>query len=86
MGKEKKAVAIKYKKGDIAPIVVAKGKRLMAEKIEKIAQEHGVPVKKDAALAESLYSIEVNQYIPEELYEAVARVLVYIYSLDSKTS
>ncbi len=78
---QKKAVAIKYESGkDSAPKVIAKGKNLIAEKIERIAKEHNVYIKKDESLAEDLYRLKINEEIPEELYEAVAKILVFIYN------
>ncbi|WP_457639462.1 EscU/YscU/HrcU family type III secretion system export apparatus switch protein [Persephonella sp.] len=80
MKEEKKAVALKYKRGeDSAPKVVAKGKGHIGEKIIQIAKEHNIPIKEDPLLVEALSQIEINQEIPPELYKAVAEVLVYIY-------
>ncbi len=77
----KKAVAIKYEPSkDQAPRVVAKGQNLMASKIIEQARKHHVHVEKNRELAEELYKININQEIPEELYEAVAKILVYIYN------
>ncbi len=79
---QKKAVAIKYEKDkDSAPKVVAKGKNLIARKIEQIAKEHNIYVKKDEVLADELYRLNINEEIPEELYEAVAKILVFIYNM-----
>jgi flagellar biosynthesis protein len=78
----KKAVAIKYKKYiDDAPKVVAKGQNLVAEKIQDIAKEHKVHIEKDAQLADELYKLSLNEEIPEELYEAVAKILMFLYNL-----
>ncbi len=80
--KENRAVAIQYKKGkDSAPKVIAKGKNLIAKKIEHIAKEHNIYIKKDQALADELYKLNINEEIPEELYEAVAKILVFIYNM-----
>ena len=78
------AVALVYdQENSEAPIVVAKGAGLMAEKIKKIAREHGVPVVENKALARLLFkTVELNQMIPETLYQAVAEVLAYIYKRD----
>ncbi len=77
-----KAIAIKYDKHkDDVPKVVAKGKNLIAKKITAIAQEHNVYIKKDENLAEDLYRLNINEEIPEELYEAIAKILVFLYSL-----
>jgi len=76
------AVALKYERGKAnAPIVTAKGADLMAAQIRRIAAESGVPVKRDIPLARALYELDVEQEIPEELYEAVAVVLQWVYGL-----
>lgn len=76
------AVALKYDRKDMdAPVVVAKGAELMAAQIRKIATEANVPTLRDVALARSLYELEVDSSIPEELYEAVAEVLRWVYQL-----
>lgn len=76
------AVALKYERGkDAAPIITAKGADLMAAQIRMIAGESGVPVKRDIPLARALYEFEVEQEIPEELYEAVAAVLQWVYAM-----
>ena len=74
------AVALKYDPQKAAPEVVAKGSDLLAKKIREIAADSGVPVIADPPLARSLHaSVEVNQMIPEELYQAVAGLLAYVY-------
>lgn len=76
------AVALKYQRGvSNAPIVTAKGADLIAAQIRQIAMESGVPVKRDIPLARALYELEVDEEIPEELYEAVAVVLQWVYSI-----
>jgi flagellar biosynthetic protein FlhB len=76
------AVALKYERETMgAPTVVAKGADLMAAQIRRIAKEAGVPVMRDVGLARALYEIEVDDEIPEELYEAVAVVLRWVYQL-----
>ena len=77
---EKKAVALRYKKGeDKAPKVIAKGKGKIGERIIQIAKENNIPIKEDPVLVEALSQIEINQEIPPELYKAVAKILVFIY-------
>lgn len=79
------AVALKYdREKDSAPRVVAKGLRLRAEKIREIAKEHQVPIMKNVPLANALYRVEINQEIPEELYDAVAEVLNFVYALQKE--
>ncbi|MCD6292002.1 MAG: flagellar biosynthesis protein FlhB [Deltaproteobacteria bacterium] len=78
------AVALLYDQdGSEAPLVVAKGAGMIAEKIKKVAREHGVPVVENKALARLIFkTVELNQMIPETLYQAVAEVLAYIYRRD----
>jgi flagellar biosynthetic protein FlhB len=74
------AVALKYDGSKPAPECVAKGQDLIALQIRRLAEEAGVPVIEDRPLARSLHaSIEVGQIVPEELYQAVAQVLAYVY-------
>jgi flagellar biosynthesis protein FlhB len=74
------AVALKYDPDKPAPEVIAKGVDLVAKRIREIAAEHGVPVVPDPPLARALHAgVEVGQTIPEELFQAVARVLAYVY-------
>ncbi|MCT4633785.1 MAG: EscU/YscU/HrcU family type III secretion system export apparatus switch protein [Firmicutes bacterium] len=81
--KRKIATALKYRKdSDVAPKVVAKGKGEVANNIEKVAEEHNVPVYKDEKLSRQLYNLEIGDTIPEELYNVVAEVLVYIAKID----
>lgn len=77
------AVAMKYEqdKAD-APFLVAKGQDFVAEKIKEIAKENKVPIVENKELARHIYgTMDIGDLIPEELYEAVAEVLAYIYSL-----
>jgi type III secretion protein U len=70
------AVALRYDPDDdAAPIVVAKGERLVAERIKQIAREAGVPIFRDVTLARSLAELAEGGEIPAELYEAVAEIL-----------
>jgi flagellar biosynthesis protein FlhB len=74
------AVALKYDAEKAAPEVVAKGSDLLAQKIREIAADSGVPVIADPPLARSLHaSVEVGHLIPEELYQAVAGLLAFVY-------
>ncbi len=80
------AVAIKYEAGKMeAPVVLAKGQDLVAEKIREIAREHRVPLVENPPVARLLHSkVEVGQSIPEELFKAVAEILAYVYSLKGR--
>ena len=75
------AIALAYdQEAHEAPVVLAKGAGVVAEKIKRIAREHGIPVVEDKPLARLLFKIvDVDQMIPENLYQAVAEVLAYIY-------
>ena len=80
------AVALSYHEGeDIAPRVVAKGEDFLAKKIKDAAKEHGIEIVENKPLARMLYAnVDVNEFIPPELYKAVAEVLAYVYKLKGK--
>ena len=82
LNRSKKAVALAYAKGEQAPKVIASGKGHIADKIIDVAQEKNVPIHKDERLADSLSQLEIGEYIPPELYEVVAEVLVYVDDMD----
>jgi flagellar biosynthetic protein FlhB len=77
------AVAIKYDSTTMhAPKLLAKGSGIIARKIKKLAEMHGVPIVENKKVAQSLYALgEIGQEIPPDLYLAVAEVLAYIYKL-----
>ena len=77
------AIALKFNADDmVAPRVLAKGAGHVAQRIKEIAAEHQVPVVEDKPLAQALYKmVELGDYIPAELYRAVAEVLAYVYRL-----
>lgn len=80
------AVALKYdpKKMD-APVMVAKGADLIAQKIKEIAKENKVPVIENAPLARSLHDgMDIDQMIPAEHFKAVAEVISYVFKLKGK--
>jgi len=74
------AVALRYEQGETpAPQCLAKGMDAVALRIRKIAEEAGVPVIEDAPLARALYAnVEVDQIIPHQHYEAVAKIIGFI--------
>lgn len=81
------AVALSYEQGMKAPLVVAKGADLVAQKIKRIAKENRVPIVENKPLARALYStVEIGDAVPENLYQAVAEVLAYVYRLKKKTA
>src|SRR5205814_4053974 len=74
------AIALRYDRdGEAAPVVVARGERLLAERIKEVAREAGVPIFRDVTLAHSLRALEQGDQIPEALYEAVAETLRVVY-------
>ncbi|MCK8476604.1 MULTISPECIES: EscU/YscU/HrcU family type III secretion system export apparatus switch protein [Microbacterium] len=76
------AVALRYEVGRAAPKVVAKGSGVVAERIREEATRTGVPMVREVSLARALHAAcELGQEIPEDLYNAVARVLVFVDAL-----
>jgi flagellar biosynthetic protein FlhB len=77
------AVALKFEASEMmAPTVVAKGAGHIAARIKEIANEHQVPIVEDKPLAQTLFKIvEIGEFIPVELYRAVAEILAYVYRL-----
>jgi flagellar biosynthesis protein FlhB len=79
------AVALQYERTMRSPRVVAIGADLVADKIKHIARAAGVPLVENVPLARGLFkSAQVGDEIPLELYQAVAEVLAYVYSLKSR--
>lgn len=82
------AVALKYEadKG-MAPVVIAKGADYLAFDIKEKAKEYGIEIVENKPLARILYNnVEVGAQIPPELYQAVAEVLAFVYSIKNKTA
>ncbi len=79
------AVALSYKMESMeAPQVVAKGVGFLALKIKELAQQHNIPVVENRDLAQTLYkTVDIGEYIPANLYKAVAEILAYIYKARS---
>ena len=79
----KAAVALAYQDGQSAPIVVAKGRGLIAETIIARAQESGVYVHESPELVALLMQVDLDQHIPPQLYVAIAELLAWLYRLES---
>lgn len=79
-----KAVALRYTPEMKAPVVVAKGKGVVAQKLIEKAKEHGIPLQEDASLVEVLSKLDIDQQIPPELYQIVAEILTFVYRADQK--
>lgn len=78
------AVALRYDRAKMgAPVVVAKGMDLIAQRIKQIAAENNVPLVENVPLARALHKqVEIDQEIPEDLYAAVAEILVMVQKLN----
>jgi flagellar biosynthesis protein FlhB len=76
------AIAIRYEERNMqAPQITAKGQDSMALRIIDIAKKNHVPVVRNIGLAHSLFDLEIGHEVPEDLYEAVAEVLNFVYQL-----
>ena len=76
------AVALAYSEDDRAPVVVAKGKGLLAQAIVERAREAGVYVHESRELVALLMHVDLDQHIPSQLYLAVAELLAWLYRLE----
>jgi flagellar biosynthesis protein FlhB len=77
------AIALRYKEGrDAAPVVVAKGKDFVAQRIKEEARKYGVEMVENRPLAQALYVYcDIGDSVPKDMYKAVAEVLAYVYRL-----
>lgn len=82
MKERKKAAALKYETSYDAPIVTAAGVGHIADKIIEKAEENDVTVVYNKELANLLTNVDVGEYIPSELYEAVAHIIAYVTDMD----
>lgn len=82
------AVALRYDAENMnAPVVVAKGMRLVAQRIREIAMENRVPIVQKPALAREIYrQVELNNPVPESLFLAVAEVLSFVFRIDQRAA
>ncbi len=79
------AVALRYDPMVGAPVVLAKGAGVVADRIRELAAESSIPVVRDIPLARTVYRlVDIGHQIPTELYEAIARVLAFVYALRAK--
>lgn len=81
---ERRAAALSYKQGFYAPVVVARGKGVVAEAIIACAHESGVYVHESPELVKLLMQVDCDQFIPPELYRAVAEILVWLYAMENE--
>ena len=77
------AVALKYDKDTAeAPVVIAKGADFVADRIKEIARENHIEIVENKPVARMLYhNVEIGDEIPPELYQMVAEILAYVYSI-----
>ena len=80
------AVALQYVSGEMhAPKVVAKGGGVVADRIKEVAKENKVPIVENKSLAQSLFRLtDVGDFVPPELFKAVAEILAYVYKISRK--
>jgi flagellar biosynthetic protein FlhB len=79
------AIALEYKPAMAAPMVIAKGRNLLAQQIKQVARWHGIPMIENPPLAHALYrATEIGQYIPPKLYRAVAAILAAIQRAEQR--
>lgn len=79
------AVALKYEPQSGAPRVIAKGADAVADRIREVAKENGIPLVSDIPLARTIFrACDLGDEIPADLYEAVARVLAFVFGLRNK--
>lgn len=84
--KIKQAVALEYNPGEEAPKIVATGKGKIAERIIDAAKEADVPIHRDDKLADTLSKLDIGDFIPPELYEVVAEILVFVDKMEKLRS
>lgn len=81
------AIALKYtSEENEAPVVIASGRGQVAERMVATAKSSGVPLHEDKSLAALLARLETGTEIPPELYQAVAQVIAFVWSLDRRYS
>lgn len=81
-GSNRSAIALEYQRTEKAPKVIATGKGYLADKIIQKAEEEDIPIHKDEKLAHDLSKLDIGEYIPPELYQVVAEVLVFVDTMD----
>lgn len=78
-----RAVSLEYdEEGDDAPRVTAKGQGELARKIIELARQEDIPLYQDEDLVELLYSLDIQQEIPPDLYEVVAEIFAFLYRVN----
>ena len=79
------AVSLKYdSRVNKSPLVTAKGKGLIADKIIALAKKNNIPIKEDPDLVQLLSQVDLNREIPASLYQVVAELLSFVYKLNNE--
>ena len=85
--KDRSAVSLRYdNRVNKSPVVTAKGRGLIADKINSLAKENNIPIKEDPDLVHLLSKIDLNREIPASLYQVVAELLSFVYKLNGEYS
>jgi flagellar biosynthesis protein len=82
--KQRKAVALAYEKSAIAPRVIGQGEGYLAQAILDKAKELGIPTRVEPDLVEFLMQLRINDFVPPQLYAAVAEVIAWAHQIDGK--
>jgi len=77
----RKSVAIRYEKGLPAPFILAKGRNELADRIVELAEQNGVPIVERSELAEALYMVDAGAFLPDEFFQTVAELLVFVQNV-----
>jgi flagellar biosynthesis protein len=84
---DRSAVSLRYdNRVNKSPVVTAKGRGLIADKIISLAKENNVPIKEDPDLVHLLSKVDLNREIPASLYQVVAELLSFVYKLNGEYS
>lgn len=76
------AVALAYEHGDFSPKVVASGRGIVAEQIIQAAMENQIYIHESKELVSLLMQVDLDDYVPEEMYRAIAEILAWVYDLE----
>jgi len=80
----KKAVALRYSQELPAPVILAKGKGQLAERIQRVAAQNDIRIVASPELADSLGELPLGSLIPEEFYQVVAEILVFVRAASTR--
>jgi flagellar biosynthesis protein len=83
--RHQQAVALRYQpKKDRAPLITAKARGELAERILELARQHDIPIRQDKNLLQILSRLDLNREVPPEVYTAVAEILAFVYRLSNR--